>query len=115
VEPTRDYFQTKLKEAKKYKEDKKAKEEVSTPCIEEMPDENFWDMLNGEANVMNVATEVDIAAYFDNVILNPPFDPFVKPSEDEAMSFLYSMMAESEATFNVETTPAKVVSTLPRT
>ena len=52
VEPTHDYFQTKLKEAKKHKAGKVAKEkqdqEISTPCIEDMPDDNFWDMLNGE-------------------------------------------------------------------
>ena len=111
VEPTRDYFQTKLKVAKKYKADKVAKEkqETSTLCIEDMPDDNFWDMLNGEANIMNVATEEDVASHFDNVILNPPFDPYVKPSEDDAMSFIESMMAESKTAFGVAPTPAKMM------
>ena len=60
---------------------------------------------------MNVATEEDVASHFDNVILNPPFEPNVKPSEGDAMAFIESMMAESETAFGVAPTPAKVMIT----
>jgi len=55
VVPAQEYFKKKMAEAKAYKEGLATKE-TSVPCIEEMPDENFWEMLNGESNLMNIAS-----------------------------------------------------------
>ena len=99
VVPDQEYFKKKLAEAKTYRESQGAKE-TSAPCIEDMPDENFWEMLNGESSLMNIASEVDVDNHFADEILCPPFDPYVKPSDVETMSAIDVLVAESESAFD---------------
>ena len=108
VVPSQEYFKKKMAEAKAYKESLAAKE-TSVPCIEEMPDENFWEMLNGESNLMNVASENDIDDHFASEILSPPFDPYVKPSDVETMSAIDLLVAESESAFGVDAASKEAV------
>ena len=98
VVPDQEYFKKKLAEAKTYRESQGAKE-TSAPCIEDIPDENFWEMLNGESSLMNIASEVDVDNHFADEILCPPFDPYVKPSDVETMSTIDMLVAESESVF----------------
>ena len=79
------------------------------PCIEDMPDENFWEMLNGESNLMNIASETDIDDHFASEILSPPFDPYVKPSDVETMSAIDLLVAESESVFGVDAASKEAV------